>query len=105
MLNPILWMASAVRSYRNRGPPLWHLAHKKDQGTTGGNPYVDPLAARNRKTVPIHSVFSLISQVNSRRQPGELKRSIENGKESKITSPAAWFCLALEPEVDLTHPA
>ena len=34
-------------------------------------------------TVPKHSVFSYSTQVNSWRQPGQLKRSISNGKESK----------------------
>ena len=47
-------------------------------------------------TVPKHSVFSYSTQVNSWRQPGQLKRSISNGKESKKASPAAWFCMAVE---------
>ncbi len=36
------------RSHRNRDPPLRMSRAQKNQGTTGGNPYVDPLVARNR---------------------------------------------------------
>ena len=54
MMHPLIQIARALRSILSRSPPRFWCATNKDQGATGDNPYVGPLATRNRNRFRLH---------------------------------------------------
>lgn len=74
MLNPFL-SERCVGTFAIRTVHLVDLRKKNYQRTTGGNPYVDPLAARNRIRFPITSSV-LEAQLARERDPTQGHRSL-----------------------------
>ncbi len=67
------------------------LRSEKDQGATGGNPYGGPLPARNRNQFRLHCHTHDFHSQFPTATGTATKGLMNNGKESKATSLAAWI--------------
>ena len=93
MLNPLLHWRCVLRLPTLRGPPA-SPAQKENQGTTGGNPYGDPLAARNRTRFP--TAFSYLSRPQSNpsgnrgKPPKRLPQMARKRRQRRQQHGSAW---------------